>query len=87
MILEHKSKTASQYKILIIDDDEGMSYTLARMVEEAGHLADAAFTLNEGLKKIMTLKDYQEYLEAIEWEDFFQIEKILKKYDIKMVVK
>ena len=42
---------------------------------------------NEGLKKIMTLKDYQEYLEAIEWEDFFQIEKILKKYDIKMVVK
>jgi len=54
MILERKSKTASQYKILIIDDDEGMSYTLARMVEEAGHQADAAFTIKKGLDKAIS---------------------------------
>ncbi|MEJ2286793.1 MAG: sigma-54 dependent transcriptional regulator [Desulfobacterales bacterium] len=39
-------------KILIIDDDEGMSYTLARMVEEAGYAADAAYRLRDGLKKV-----------------------------------
>jgi len=39
-------------RILIIDDDEGMSYTLARMVEEAGYAADTAYRLKEGLKKV-----------------------------------
>ena len=51
MIIENKKEIASSYRILIIDDDEGMSYTLVRMVEEAGHLADAAFNLKKGLKK------------------------------------
>jgi len=41
-------------QILIIDDDEGMSYTIARMVEEAGYLADTAFRLETGLKKALT---------------------------------
>jgi len=48
--MEQKPKS----RILIIDDDEGMSYTLVRMVEEAGFLADAAFRLTEGLKKALT---------------------------------
>lgn len=42
----------SSPRILIIDDDEGMSYTLARMVEEAGYKADTAFRLNDGLKMV-----------------------------------
>ena len=40
----------------------------------------------EDLKKIMTLEDYTEYLSAIDYEDFYQIEVILKKYNFKMVV-
>jgi hypothetical protein len=40
----------------------------------------------EDLKKIMTLGDYTEYLSAIDYEDFYQIEVILKKYNFKMVV-
>ncbi len=35
MIIENKKEIETSYKILIIDDDEGMSYTLVRMVEEA----------------------------------------------------
>jgi len=35
--------------ILIIDDDKGMSYTLSRMVQETGHSAQTAFTINEGM--------------------------------------
>lgn len=35
--------------ILVIDDDEGMCYTLTRMAEEEGHKARAATTLKEGL--------------------------------------
>ncbi|MCG8638552.1 MAG: sigma-54 dependent transcriptional regulator [Desulfobacterales bacterium] len=42
--------------ILIIDDDEGMSYTLARMVEEAGFKSDTAFRLKDGLTKIKSNK-------------------------------
>ena len=42
------------HRILIIDDDEGMSYTLVRMVEEAGFVADTAFRLQEGIKKALT---------------------------------
>lgn len=45
-------KTDTSPRILIIDDDEGMSYTLARMVEEAGYTADTAYRLKEGLKKV-----------------------------------
>jgi two-component system NtrC family response regulator len=45
-------KTDTDPRILIIDDDEGMSYTLARMVEEAGYEADTAYRLKDGLKKI-----------------------------------
>jgi two-component system, NtrC family, response regulator len=46
------SKTDTSPRILIIDDDEGMSYTLARMVEEAGYEADTVYRLKDGLKKI-----------------------------------
>ena len=42
---------------------------------------------NENLKKIMTPEDYTKYLNAIDFEDFYQIEKILKKYKFKMVIK
>ena len=51
MIIENKKEIETSYKILIIDDDEGMSYTLVRMVEEAGHLAETAFNLKKGLEK------------------------------------
>ncbi len=36
-------------RVLIIDDDKGMSYTLTRMVKESGHSAKAAFTIDEGI--------------------------------------
>ena len=42
---------------------------------------------NENLKKIMPPEDYTKYLNAIDFEDFYQIEKILKKYKFKMVIK
>ena len=35
----------------------------------------------------MTLEDYQKYLSAIDNEDFYQIEVILKKYNLKMEIK
>ena len=41
---------------------------------------------SEDLKKIMTLEDYTKYLSAIDFEDFSQIEKILKKYKFKMTI-
>ena len=47
-------KTDTNPRILIIDDDEGMSYTLARMVEEAGYAADTAYRLKDGLSKVAT---------------------------------
>ncbi len=46
------SKADKNPRILIIDDDEGMSYTLSRMVEEAGYEADTAYRLKDGLKKV-----------------------------------
>lgn len=39
-------------RILIIDDDESMCYTLSRMIEEEGHEAHVALTLKDGLEKI-----------------------------------
>jgi two-component system NtrC family response regulator len=51
---ELDTEPKSDHQILIIDDDEGMSYTIARMVEEAGYLADTAFRLETGLKKALT---------------------------------
>lgn len=39
----------AEAKVLIIDDDEGMAYTLARMVQEAGHQAETAPNLSRGL--------------------------------------
>jgi len=39
-------------RILVIDDDEGMAYTLTRMAEEEGHAAAAALTLAEGLERV-----------------------------------
>jgi two-component system, NtrC family, response regulator len=36
-------------KVLIIDDDEGMAYTLARMAQEAGHQIETAANLTQGL--------------------------------------
>ncbi len=37
--------------VLIIDDDEGVSYTLSRIVDELGHRSVAAFSLKDGLKE------------------------------------
>lgn len=37
-------------RILIIDDDEDMSYTLSRMVEQTGMTSLAAFSVREGLE-------------------------------------
>jgi len=51
---EFDTEPESDRRILIIDDDEGMSYTIARMVEESGYIADTAFRLKTGLKKAMT---------------------------------
>jgi two-component system, NtrC family, response regulator len=39
--------------ILIIDDDNIMSYTLARMVQQMGHAPVVAVTLNDGLKQAL----------------------------------
>lgn len=38
--------------ILVIDDDEGMCYTLTRMAQEEGHNARAALTLYDGLNLV-----------------------------------
>jgi len=38
-------------EILIIDDDEGMSYTLSSLVKQLGHQVTCAQTLSEGVKK------------------------------------
>lgn len=43
------SEKAAGGRILIIDDDEGMCYTLSRMSQEEGHSADSALTLKDGL--------------------------------------
>jgi two-component system NtrC family response regulator len=37
-------------RILIIDDDEDMSYTLSRLVEQTGFVSRTAFSLREGLE-------------------------------------
>lgn len=39
-------------KALIIDDDEGMCYTLANMVRQTGHEATSVHTLSDGLKTV-----------------------------------
>lgn len=44
-----RSDTSYKAAILIIDDDKGMSYTLSRMVQETGHSAQTAFSINEGM--------------------------------------
>ena len=46
------TKNSSKARILVIDDDEGMCYTLTRMAEEEGHEARAALTLKDGLEMI-----------------------------------
>ncbi|THB75257.1 MAG: sigma-54-dependent Fis family transcriptional regulator [Desulfobacteraceae bacterium] len=53
-IKNHSSELESGQQVLIIDDDEGMSYTLVRMVEEAGLNPDTAFRLEEGLEKALS---------------------------------
>jgi two-component system, NtrC family, response regulator len=45
-------KNTVQARILVIDDDEGMCYTLTRMVEEEGHEAHSVHTLEKGLEMI-----------------------------------
>jgi two-component system, NtrC family, response regulator len=45
-------KISTTPRILIIDDDESMCYTLTRMIEEEGHEAHAALTLGDGLEMI-----------------------------------
>lgn len=44
----------SKSRILIIDDDQGMSYMLARMVQEVGHGAATASTLGDGQPLALT---------------------------------
>jgi two-component system, NtrC family, response regulator len=44
-----KPQSENGAKILIIDDDEGMAYTLTRMAQEAGHQTRAAADLSTGL--------------------------------------
>jgi two-component system, NtrC family, response regulator len=44
-----RAQKEAEAKVLIIDDDEGMAYTLARMVQEAGHQAETAPDLSRGL--------------------------------------
>lgn len=41
-------------KVLIIDDDIGMSYTLSNMIRHIGHEADCAYTISEGREKVFT---------------------------------
>ncbi len=40
-------------KVLIIDDDDDVVYTLSRLVKEMGHEVDHAFTIKDGLSKIL----------------------------------
>ena len=46
---KERSENDTRANILIIDDDEGISYTLARMAQDEGHMAKTALTLTEGL--------------------------------------
>jgi len=39
-------------KILIIDDDQSTVYMLSRIIEDAGHIPTAAFTLADGIARI-----------------------------------
>ena len=41
-------------KALIIDDDEGMCYTLANMVRQTGHEATSVHTLSDGLETVFS---------------------------------
>jgi two-component system NtrC family response regulator len=51
--MNHPDPSASQTaRILVIDDDEGMCYTLTRMAEEEGRQAQAASTLSQGLELV-----------------------------------
>lgn len=50
--LDRPSNRIAQARILVIDDDEGMCYTLTRMAEEEGHEAQAALTLKDGMEMI-----------------------------------
>lgn len=45
-------ETTDRSRVLIIDDDKGMSYTLTRMVHETGHSASAAYTIYDGLSLV-----------------------------------
>lgn len=42
----------AETRILIIDDDEDMSYTLGRMVEQAGFSSRSAYSLREGMEAL-----------------------------------
>jgi two-component system NtrC family response regulator len=50
--LTKPANNLTQARILVIDDDEGMCYTLTRMAEEEGHEAQAALTLKNGMEMI-----------------------------------
>jgi two-component system NtrC family response regulator len=50
--LAKPSNNVTRARILVIDDDEGMCYTLTRMAEEEGHAAQAALTLKDGMDMI-----------------------------------
>ena len=47
--LDQGMETIRGADILVIDDDEGMRYTLSRMAQEEGHTARSAQSLKEGL--------------------------------------
>jgi two-component system NtrC family response regulator len=46
---DNQDEACQGANILIIDDDEGMAYTLGRMVQEEGHRSCAVHNLREGL--------------------------------------
>ncbi|NNG01574.1 MAG: sigma-54-dependent Fis family transcriptional regulator [Desulfobacteraceae bacterium] len=48
-----KEKRTPKARILIIDDDEGMTYTLQRMAQEEGHKADVASNLTQGIPLVL----------------------------------
>lgn len=48
-----KDHIETRAKILIIDDDEGMAYTLTRMAQEEGHQTLVASSLSEGLPLVL----------------------------------
>ncbi|MEK6193398.1 MAG: response regulator, partial [Deltaproteobacteria bacterium] len=48
--------STAQARVLVVDDDEGMCYTLTRMAQEEGYYTDQAHTLKKGLSLALSGK-------------------------------